>query len=114
MKRTYKNLNSLAKNVQQLSVQQLINKRAYFNTGKSGHNDFNFELTDDLINDVVDILGGTPRTKENIFYTLKNDTPQHWGLGRIFYSETTKRFSYCAGQDYPAELNQIRTFLRNY
>ena len=114
MKRTYKNLNSLAKNVQQLSVQQLINKRAYFNTGVNGYDYFNFELTDDLINDIVDILGGTSRTKENIFYTLKNDTPQHWGLGRIFYSPRTKRFSYCAGQDYPVELNQIRTFLRNY
>jgi hypothetical protein len=97
----------------QLSAQELINRRSMINGEWQ-----NFEVSDELseeINDkIIEVLGGQHRTKNTMYNVLRRSSPQHWGLGRIFiekYGDSPIRFSYCAGQDYPAELAQIRKYL---
>jgi len=67
-----------------------------------------------IAEDISNLIGGQSKTKENVLRNLLNSTPQHWGLGRIFlkkYGDNEPRFSYCAGQDYPAEIKLIRSYL---
>jgi hypothetical protein len=97
----------------QLSVQEVINRRAHINGEWQGF-DLSEELSEEIINRTVEVLGGQHRTKYAMYNTLRRSTPQHWGLARIFiekYGDSPIRFSYCAGQDYPAELAQIRKYL---
>jgi hypothetical protein len=97
----------------QLSAQQLINRRAFIN-GEWSDFEVSDELSDEITEKILEVLGGQSRTRINMRYTLRRATPQHWGLARIFiekYGDSSIRFSYCAGQDYPAELQQIRKFL---
>lgn len=96
-----------------INAQELINRRAHINGEWQ-----NFTVSDELsaeINDkIVEVLGGQAKTMNAIRRVLKYSTPQHWGLGRIFlesYGGETPKFRYCAGQDYPAELQQIRKYL---
>jgi hypothetical protein len=70
-------------------------------------------LTDDIINDVCDLLGGQTKTKDRMFYTILRGGFSKWYLERIAYSFSRKRFEYCAGQDYTAELREIRKDLTN-
>lgn len=102
-----------AANGPQLNAQELINRRSHINGEWQ-----DFQVSDELsaeINDrIVEILGGQAKTMNTIRRVLRYSTPQHWGLARIFvekYGESPIRFSYCAGQDYPAELAQIRKYL---
>ena len=98
---------------QQLTAQEIINRRAHL-CGEWQ----SFEVTQDFLNDFIesicDILGGHQRTKSDIRFNLRRSTPQHWGLSRIIlskYGENPCRWSYCAGQDYPSEITTIRKYL---
>ena len=113
--KTFNNIEELmaATKGSQLNAQAVINKRAHIDGEWQ-----NFETTDNFdesfIDTVVNLLGGQHATKRNIRYALQFGTPQHWGLTRIMcakYGESPCRWSYCAGQDYPAELSTIRKYL---
>lgn len=108
--RNFKHIKSLAKSVQQLTLQQIINKRANFNHKWEY---FTFQLSDDLLRQVADLIGGRAETQYLVYKKLKNGRPQHWGLERMIYSVDRQRFEYCSGQDYPREINQIRKALLN-
>ncbi len=116
MKRTYKTLESLAKNTNSdLTLEDIKHKRAYFNTGKNkGYCPFNLKMDDSHYEQIADLLGGNVKTKTKIIWTLKNRQFDHWGLGRIIYSSKRKIWTYCAGQDYPSEITQVRNFIKNY
>jgi hypothetical protein len=105
-KRNFKSIDSLKDRVQQLNLYNLIAQSIYLNG--AGWIKTNNLLTDELIDQVCDLLGGHKRTKEKMFHVIRRGGFSKWYLERIIYSFTRKRFEYCAGQDYPAELAEIR------
>jgi len=110
-KRNYKNIESLKNKVRKLNLYNLINQTIYINgIGWIKTNDL---LTDDLIDQVCELLGGHSKTKEKIFNVLRRQKFNKWYLERINYNFKRKCFTYCAGQDYPAELQEIRKDLVN-
>lgn len=110
-KRNYKNVDSLKNKVSQLNLYDLMRKDVYVKgAGRIETNDL---LTDNLIEQVCDLLGGRPKTKEKMSNVIKNQTFSQWYLERIIYDFDQKRFTYCAGQDYPAEIAYIRRDLVN-
>ena len=110
MKRTYKNIDNLAKNVSQVTAQTLISQRAYFNG--VGWEEINNLMTDEIAQEIADLLGGRNATKETIVRVLTTQRFSAWYLERIIYDEKRKQWTYCAGQDYPYEIKQIRNDLR--
>ena len=99
----------------QLTGQQLINRRANIN-GEWQDFEVSEELSEEINNKIVEVLGGQQRTKRTIKNVLNYSKPQHWGLNRIHiekYGNSPIKFSYCAGQDYPGELQTIRKYLIN-
>lgn len=110
-KRNYKNIESLKNKVNNLSLYNLMNKTIYING--VGFIKTNNLLTDELIDQVCELLGGRYKTRERIATVLSNQTFSKWYLERIMYDFKRKCFTYCAGQDYPAELQEIRKDLVN-
>ena len=97
----------------QISAQSILNRRAHI---FGEYQDFTVsdELSEQIIESILDLLGGWAKNRKYMRSTLKYGTPQHWGLSRIFlesYGGEEPRFRYCAGQDYPAELREIRKYL---
>ena len=97
----------------QLTGQEVINERTYL-AGEWQDISISPELRKEVCSLIAETLGGRQRTKDNVYYNLLNGRPQHWGLSRIFFNEHNGKVycSYCAGQDYPYELNLIRTAIK--
>jgi len=105
-KRTYKSIESLKNKVNNLNLYNLMNQCIYLeNVGWINTNNL---LTDELIDQVCNLLGGHMKTKEKIFNVLSCQKFNKWYLERINYNFKRKCFTYCAGQDYPRELQEIR------
>jgi len=110
----YTSLKGLYKVTNQVSVQEILNGR--INHTVKGWIDIRLtpDLRTNIIEMTVDVLGGHSKFKHILNWALSNEKPQHWGLNRMHLTEYKGKYgiSYCAGQDYPAELTQIRNFLR--
>ena len=104
-------LKTAIKNTTQLTAEQVINGRFYHS--KKGWVSLTLTDKETALQMIADCLGGRKRAK--IESVLNWGKPQHWGLRRIFFKiyEDKIYCSYCAGQDYPGELNQIRKYLYN-
>jgi len=102
----------IAANGHQINAQEIINRRGHIN-GEWQDFTVSDELSAEINDKIVELLGGHAKTMNAIRRALRY-YPQHWGLGRIFlesYGGENPRFRYCAGQDYPAELQTIRKYL---
>lgn len=113
--KTFSNLNDLfnASKGGQITAQNIINERAYIN-GEYQDIQINEELKKLVCRQISQLLGGRIKTRTNVYYTLLNGRPQHWGLERIHlenYHDTEASLHYCAGQDYPYEIAEIRKYL---
>ena len=95
---------------EQITAQQVINKRLYINGLGWQSVDFSDEFSGWFIDEVGDLLGGRAATRHSVKLSLKYCKPQHWGLNRIFLED--RGWVYCAGQDYTSELNTIRKALK--
>lgn len=116
--KTFKNYqNALNNTGQQLTAQQLLNGRVYTKNKGWAKVQLSEEFREQVITDIVDLLGGRGNTKANVYRALNSPhPPQHWTLERMLieqYGKSAPRLSYCAGQDYPYEINQGRTYLKN-
>ena len=103
----------LATDGKQLNAQEIINRRANVD-GEWQDIELTAEFMSEFIEAIVDILGGRNMTQSYVRYNLRRSTPQHWGLSRIVlskYGSSPARWSYCAGQDCPSEISQIRKYL---
>jgi hypothetical protein len=119
--KTLKTLKQALKvNKGQLTARDLLNSEIYTAKGWKTFK-ISADLKKDIVNNVVEILGGHNKTKESIKYNLLNTNINHWGLNRIIIEEKTlqsdKRkkvvsFRYIEGQNYEHELNQIRKYLK--
>lgn len=98
----------------QINAQDFINGRLYTKSEGWAYVEISEDLRDQFASEVSDLLGGWTKTKEAIRYTLVNGRPQHWGLGRILLENYSGKigWSYCAGQDYAYETQQIRNNLK--
>ena len=65
------------------------------------------------IDELVTLLGGRKKEKLRSALMYNHQAIPHWAATRLSYTPSTKRWGYCAGQDYTAELNQIRKALIN-
>lgn len=105
----------LAATDHQITAQELLNGRMYLNG--SGWTDIELSntLKEQVANEVSELLGGRNNTKAQVKRALLHRRPQHWGLERVILEKYGKEpfLSYCAGQDYTWETNNIRTYLKN-
>ena len=104
----------------QLKASDILNGNIYTSKGWES-----FKVSDDLLDSfalqISDLLGGRAITKNKVYNNLRFGSVSHWGLDRILITKrrlsTDKRkfkicVNYCAGQDYVAECNEIRTDLK--
>jgi hypothetical protein len=113
--RTFKTLNQVLKAVDyQLSVQQLLNNRVHLKNKGWTAIKLTEELTTEIIERTVEILGGHYKTRSTVEKALKYREPQHWTLERMFINSygNGAKISYCAGQDYTSEMNTGRTAIK--
>lgn len=82
---------------------------------ESGWTDWDYQLTDEDIIQIVEVLGGWEKTQNRIAGKLRrlSTLPSNWCFDRIHFCKHSKRWAYCAGQDYPAELATIRKWFTN-
>lgn len=104
-------IETFVKKANQLTLQNIINGQYYDN--KKGWIKVPKSIdTDHLIEMAVGVIGGNK--KGRIRMMLKHYLPQHWAIDRVHFDlgRSGKIYcSYCAGQDYPYELNQLRKYL---
>jgi len=98
----------------QLTAQQVINKRVYIKADNWQAVEFTPEFMDHFNKDILNVIGGHQQTRARLRSVLEYSKPQHWALSRIFLNDygTGPRWGYCAGQDYTAELQQLRNALK--
>jgi hypothetical protein len=97
----------------QITAQEIINRRTFID-GSWQTIELTSKCEDEFISAILDVLGGWTKNQPLMARVLRNSRPQHWGLSRILfekYGDSPLRISYCAGQDYPYELKQIRQYL---
>ncbi len=104
----------------QLTASNVLNGNIYTVKGWE-----KFKISEDLKKSLAlqisEVLGGREVTKNKVYNNLRFGGVSHWGLDRILITKrrlsTDKRkfkicVNYCAGQDYVAECNEIRTDLK--
>ena len=98
----------------QLSVQQLLNNRVHLKNKGWTAIKLTDELTTEIIERTVEILGGHYKTRSTVENALKFREVQHWTLERMFVNDygSGAKISYCAGQDYTSEMNTGRTAIK--
>lgn len=99
----------------QVSAQQLLNGRMYLKTSGWSKVKLTDEFRNELIDILVDQIGGHERTKRDVRISLKFENPQHWALDRFFVSKYLKSdatISYCAGQCHTSEMSDLRNKLK--
>ena len=100
----------------QITAQEIINRRTFVQ-GEWQTIDLTDKCEDELVSAILDVLGGWAKNQPRMARAIRFSKPQHWGLSRIFIEKygdpatSPLRISYCAGQDYPWELKQIRQYL---
>jgi hypothetical protein len=120
--KTLKTLNQaflLSSNNSQITAETILNGNLYTSKGWE-----KFNVSHDLLKStallIAETLGGWQSTKNSVERSLSYGSVSHWGLRRLIFSKrkqndkrkNTISLSYCAGQDYVYELNQIRTDLK--
>ena len=105
----------------QLNAQDLIRGQIYIKPKGWTKIKLSHECRLELANHISSILGGRNNTKIRVFNNILYNSPVHWGLERIIINRRTNQqdkrkktlhVSYCAGQDYTWETNEIRTALK--
>ena len=95
----------------QLTANKILNGRAY---GPNGWEDLKIasELRNRICLELCDVIGG--RKKDLVHTRLYYAHVYHWALDRLILNkrlDNTFYWSYCAGQDYPRELGELRRYL---
>lgn len=113
--RTFATLDAIHAATNQTSAQQLLNGRVCLKDEGWTDIEITPELREQVVNEVVSLAGGHRATQARMWRSLTYETRQHWALGRMFvekYDESPARLRYCAGQDYPSEMAQLRAALK--
>jgi len=106
---TKKNIDKIT---HQLSLYNISSERAYI-IGKGWQNvKFKEDFRLESFNAIVELLGGTKKTKTKILFNLKNTPIYGWFAERIIFDNHLQRWVYIAGQDCPKEKQEIRNLLK--
>lgn len=110
-KRTYKNVKCMGKVVDNISLYTLLTKSAYHN--KNGW--VRITLKEYPIEAIAEVVGGHNLTKmeRNIECLIDNNTHIGGIAKRLMYDVKRDCWSYCAGQDYTAEIASLRKLIRS-
>lgn len=102
---------NVSKKIEQFNAGHLINGRAPII--KKGWADIKIEETffDLSIDKIVELIGGRATTMQTVRFRLRNEPLHAWFSERFIYSVERKTWTYCAGQDYTAEIREIRKYL---
>lgn len=114
--KTIKTLDELYKlaGSSQVTAQEILNGRTHI-LGEWQDVKFSEELKEEVISKIVESAGGQEKTKSQMFYSLRNERPQHWALARFLlvkYEDRPAYISYCAGQDMTWEMKELRKKLK--
>jgi hypothetical protein len=112
----YDNLLDLIKdtNNQQLTAQNIINERVYFNSIGWGNVELTHEVKEGAVNMIVSVIGGQLKSQIHFKNLMMNRKPQHWGFERIVFEirirdeKETVVCSYIPGQSEESELQMMR------
>jgi hypothetical protein len=110
---TYKTIKNASKaSSHTLTLNNIMGGRFYHKTkGWTSLKISGLDLVTSLeINDLLDVIGGRKNYSILLRRYINNGT-SYGILSRLTY-DTKHGWSYCAGQDYTAELNTIRKILR--
>lgn len=95
----------------EITLDNIRSKRAHIN---GEWQSFEYTLTDEDKESISNLLGGINKTKSTVYNKLGSlsTIPSHWSFARISFCKHSKRWVYCAGQDYPYELSIIRNWFK--
>jgi predicted RNA methylase len=98
----------------QVTAQEVLNSRTYIN-GQWQEVVFTDEVRQEVIDKLVQTIGGHQATKVTVRRSLEYRRPQHWAIARFLlskYGDKDAHFSYCAGQDMTWEMRKVREYLK--
>lgn len=105
------------KGFQNITLKDVRNGKAQHK--EKGYTKCNLKLTTEEIEKLVSIIGGHHKTKMAVHWALLNNLQQSksFGLLERFMFDVTDYYpkgywSYCAGQDMPAEMKIVRDLLK--
>ena len=98
----------------QITASKILNGRAY---GSNGWENFliDQDLRTNVCYDLTCTIGGRKQNLINARLYYSNSL-SHWALDRLILNkrlDNTFCWSYCAGQDYPRELGELRRYLHS-
>lgn len=98
---------------QQFNAEYLTTERAPI-IGK-GYEEIEIEenFYNNSIDEIVSLIGGHAKTMQKIRFRLRQGPLNHWSAKNFIWSQKRKCWTYCAGQDHPEEIRQIRKYLTN-
>ena len=99
----------------QINMQDLlINGRYHDKIDGWSNCTFTDELKEQLLDLTLTTIGGWKSKREQLKRALSYEKPQHWALSRLVIEERRNQIVmiYIAGQDYPAELSELRRYLK--
>jgi hypothetical protein len=106
------NKKNIDKITHQLSLYNISSERAYI-IGKGWNNiKIQESFKNESFKEIVNLLGGTQKTKTKILFNLKNTPVYGWFTERIIFDNHLQRWVYIAGQDCPKEKQEIRNQLK--
>ena len=98
--------------VNQFTLENLVNGRAWI----EGQGWQDIKVDEDFynksINQLVDLIGGREKTKQQVRFNLRNTPFHHWSANRFIYSLHRNVWEYVAGQDYTSEMATIRNHVK--
>jgi hypothetical protein len=69
------------------------------------------DFFNESINDIAELVGGRAKTKEIVRFNLRNKPVSNWFTNRIVLTPKNV-WTYIVGQDYTAEMKEIRKQLK--
>lgn len=101
---------NVSKKIEQFTLDNLVHNRAHI--PNDGWRDISIEQSffDESIDSIVDLIGGNQGTKNTIRFNLRNRPINSWFTNRFVYYND--RWIYIGGQDYTAEMKEIRKILK--
>ena len=100
------------KNVDQFNLHNLVHNRVHLK--EKGWTDISIDedFFNESVTDIADLVGGRTKTKEIARFNLRNKPVSNWFTNRIVLTPNNV-WTYIGGQDYTAEMKEIRKQLVN-
>ncbi len=106
------NAKNVEKLVEQFTLENLSTDRAVIIGIGWDNIKIDPDFKKDSIEQIVQLIGGSQKTKDRIKFIIRN-TPIHaWYSSRIVFEPDRNRWAYISGQEYVQEIISIRNHLK--